>query len=78
MTFLQLLHMPEYVWDLEEIKRSQTGPTGHDFGLDHIDTVNDFIAHNMLARHHQVAADIQHYINTNQWIPLNLLPRHIT
>ena len=86
MTFLQLLHKPEHVWVSEEIKRLQTnasdkssaGPTGHDFGLDHIDTVNDFIAHNMLARHHQVAADIQHYINTNQWIPLNLLPRHIT
>lgn len=70
MTFLQLLHKPEYVWKLEEINRSQTGPAGHDDGLDHIDTVNDLIAHTMLARHHQIAADINQYINTNDtWIP---------
>lgn len=68
MTFLQLLHKPEYVWALEEIEREQTGPAGRLTSLDHIDTVNDFIAHTMLARHHQIAADITHYINTNTWI----------
>ncbi len=73
MTFLQLLHKPEYVWALEEIERSQTTPAGHNYGLDHIDTVNDLIAHTMLARHHQIAADINHYILTNTCInPLKL------
>ena len=81
MTFLQLLHKPEYVWALEEINRLKTGPTGRYTSLDHIDTepksmgdlVNDLIAHTMLTRHHQVVADINHYINTNTWTkPLKL------
>lgn len=75
MTFLQLLHKPGYVWDLEEIEREQTDPTGYINGLDHIDTVNDFIAHTMLTRHHQVAADIHHYINSNTW---TILPKPFT
>ena len=66
MTFLQLLHRPEYVWATEEIKRFLTGPTGHNTGLDQIDSVNDLIGYQMLACHHQVAADINHYINTNE------------
>ena len=71
MTFLQLLHKPEYVWALEEIKRYKAAPKGHTNSLDHIDTVNDFIAHNMLARHQQVAADINHYILTNSWTTIH-------
>ena len=65
MTFLQLLHRPEYVWAIEEIKRLQAAPTGHIFGLDQIDTVNDLIGYQMLASHHLVVADINHYIHTN-------------
>ena len=68
MTFLELLHKPEHVWDLEEINRYLTDPTGHNTGLDHIDTVNDFIAYTMLASHHQVAAEIYHYTLTNACI----------
>ena len=65
MTFLQLLHRPEYVWAKEEIKSFQAAPTGHIFGLDQIDTVNDLIGYQMLACHHQVAADINYYIQAN-------------
>ena len=65
MTFLQLLHRPEYVWAIEEIKRLQAAPTGHIFGLDQIDTVNGLLAYSMLAEHHQVVADINHYIYSN-------------
>ncbi len=71
MTFLELLHKPEYVWALEEINRYQTGPTGHNNGLDQVDSVNDLIAYNMLATHHQVAMDIANYINNHIWtVPL--------
>jgi hypothetical protein len=76
MTFLQLLRKPLYAWEIEEINRLKTDPTGQDNKVfDDIDTVNDLIAYSMLARHHQVVADIEHYINTNQWIQL---PKHIT
>ena len=65
-----------YAWDLEEIDRNNwTSPTGFtDNGLDHIDTVNDLIAYQMLAEHHQVVLEIRQYIqhNDNQWI----IPRH--
>lgn len=37
MKFLELLHKPEHVWTLEEINRYLTGPTGDNYGLDHID-----------------------------------------
>ena len=76
MTFLQLLHKPLYAWEREEINRLKTDPTGQVCKVfDDIETVNDLIAHTMLARHHQIAADIQHYINTNQWIHI---PKLIT
>jgi hypothetical protein len=76
MTFLQLLQQPMYAWDLEEIESNNwTSPKGNSTnGLDQIDTVNDLIAYQMLADHHNVVAEINGYINNtnNQWI----IPRH--
>ena len=72
MTFLQLLQQPMYAWDLEEIDIHRTGPTGHYTNslFDQVDTVNDLIAYQMLADHHNVVAEINGYINNtnNQWI----------
>lgn len=72
MTFFQLLQLPMYAWDLEEIDSHRTGPTGHYTNslCDHVDTVNDLMAYQMLAEHHQVVLEIRQYIqnNDNQWI----------
>ncbi|QNJ26062.1 hypothetical protein SynSYN20_01736 [Synechococcus sp. SYN20] len=65
-----------YAWDLEEIESNNwTSPKGFSTnGLDQIDTVDDLMAYQMLAEHHQVVLEIRQYIqnNDNQWI----IPRH--